>query len=70
MKDKKDLILCSALLAAVLAIADIAYIRKLVNGSIFEMNGDNFSLVGMMQYVNPQDGKTVYFPIYKKQGDK
>ncbi len=66
MKDKKELMICVALIVAVMAIADIAYIRNLVNGSIFNMNGDQFTLVGMMQYQNPQDGKTVYFPIYQK----
>lgn len=37
--------------------------------SHFKMKGDTFSQVGMMEYVNPADGKKLYFLMYTK-GDK
>lgn len=37
--------------------------------SHFKMKGDVFTQIGMMEYKNPADGKTLYFLMYEK-GDK
>lgn len=71
MKNKKEFYLSVFLFLFILTVIDIAVIKgKLdyIRNNVV-MNGNRYTEAGMMEYKNPNDGRTLYLPIYIK-GDK
>lgn len=67
MKDKQEFLMMMLFFVVLLGLGDILAIRYSL--SHFKMNKDVFTQVGMMEYKNPADGRTLYFLMYTK-GDK
>ena len=64
MQDKKEFVITSLLFMVIIAIANFSILKYEM--SHFEMHGQKFKQVGMMEYTNPADGKLLYFLIYTK----
>lgn len=67
MKDTKEFLMMLVFFIFAIGIADYMAVRYSL--SHFTMNGTTFTQVGMMEYKNPTDGRTLYFLMYTK-GDK
>jgi hypothetical protein len=67
MKDPKEFAITSLLFMLLIGITNFAILKYEM--SHFQMNGQKFKEVGMMEYRNPADGRMLYFLMYTK-GDK
>lgn len=64
MKDTTELIIATLAMALILALADIAYMKR--DADTIHMNGSTYLFVGLTDIVNPADGKHLYQPLYQK----
>lgn len=64
-KERLEFYLCLVCCAFLIGILNIAYFGSQQHS--FFLNGASYSEIGVIKYLNPSDGKTVYFPIYEKR---
>lgn len=64
MENSKEFTITALLFMSILIIANFAMVKyEMIH---FTMNGQKFRQVGMMEYKNPVDNKTLYFLMYEK----
>jgi len=65
---RNDMLYSALVVGVIMAIANIACIHQMITQ--ITMNHATFYQAGMMQYVNPADGKQLFIPVYSKENLK
>ena len=64
MFTKQETLLSYALLLFILTMCGVAYIKWQL--ASLKMGQATYLSAGMMEYVNPKDGKVLYIPVYQR----